>query len=260
MNSAQPSLSALLTSYLKRQVSDQMQDLGHAEPLGRVVPFEAVPVQPVEPRLAWEEALAVLPHFQLAGAADGLAVPPDWPTLVAAHEPEAALPFCLGNFPQMVRQLPVLLQAPDLAPRRATAVSPLCPPSLRHWASQAAQKPPFLQTLLAVGVLRLARYHDLATELFRQHRGRVPADHRRAWANEEAALAWSCGQFEQAAALWQSQAESVPILFNRGLADLFLGRAAKARTWLIQATARLSDESAWYHLGHLYLALAEMRD
>ena len=165
-----------------------------------------------------------------------------------------------ATFPRWCAQLPVLLQAPDLAPRRATAVSPLCPPSLRDWASRAAQKPPFLQTLLAVGVLRLARYHDLATELFRQHRGRVPADHRRAWANEEAALAWSCGQFEQAAALWQSQAESVPILFNRGLADLFLGRAAKARTWLIQATARLSDESAWYHLGHLYLALAEMRN
>jgi hypothetical protein len=51
----------------------------------------------------------------------------------------------------------------------------------------------------------------------------------------------------------------VPVLFNRGMAALFLGDAAEARTCLNQAVQQLPEESAWHHLGRLYLALAESR-
>ena len=48
----------------------------------------------------------------------------------------------------------------------------------------------------------------------------------------------------------------MPVLFNRGMAALFLGRRDEAVAALTQAVAALPDTSAWHHLGHLYLALA----
>jgi hypothetical protein len=59
--------------------------------------------------------------------------------------------------------------------------------------------------------------------------------------------------------LWQAQEASVPVLFNRGMAALFLGRAAQAREPLTQAVAGLPETSAWHHLAQLYLALATAR-
>jgi hypothetical protein len=57
----------------------------------------------------------------------------------------------------------------------------------------------------------------------------------------------------------QTQEGSIPVLFNRGMSALFLGRAADAHTALTQATAQLPVTSAWHHLGRLYLALSEAR-
>src|SRR5438105_5698232 len=118
MNPTQPPLHDLLARYLDRQTSAHEEGLGQAEQGEEVVPFDAVPVQPVEPRLAWTEALDVLRSLNLP--ADICPVPPDWPSLVAAHEPEVALPFCLGNFPQLVRHLPGLLHAADLGALRVS--------------------------------------------------------------------------------------------------------------------------------------------
>src|SRR5581483_2619950 len=50
--------------------------------------------------------------------------------------------------------------------------------------------------------------------------------------------------------------ESVPVLFNRGMAALFLGRPAEAREDLRRAVGRLPEPDGWHHLGRLYLALA----
>jgi tetratricopeptide (TPR) repeat protein len=113
--------------------------------------------------------------------------------------------------------------------------------------------------LLAVGALRLARQFEQAEELLRQCRDEAPAEWQAAVANEEAALAWHRGRAEEAVALWRAQPESVPVLFNRGMAALFLGDSAEARSCLSRAVAGLPEESPWYHLGRLYLALAEMR-
>ena len=91
-----------------------------------------------------------------------------------------------------------------------------------------------------------------------EHATTAPADWKAAWANEEAALAWHRGRTQEAASLWQKQAPSIPVLFNRGMAALFLGKPKEARPLLTKAVNQLSEKDGWHHLGHIYLALAEM--
>jgi hypothetical protein len=221
---------------------------------GEVVPFEAAPAQPIDPRLAWDEALACARCFQPAADLRPLRVPPDWPSLVAGHEPLTALPFCLGNFPQLVRDLHALLHGTPAAPR--AVARPV--PTVAEWAAQEAQKRQFPQALLTVAVLRLARQYDSAADLLRQLRDEAPAGWQAAWANEEAALAWHRGQADEAVRLWQGQPDSAPVLFNRGMAALFTGRPDEARAALGGAVEQLPEDGTWHHLGRLYLALAEM--
>lgn len=251
-----PTLSDLLARYLHRQVSAHGEGLGMTDPSADVVPHEAVPVQPIEPRLAWNEAQAAL-RLLGPGAETGSAkAPPDWPALVAAHEPETALALCAGNFPQLVRDLLPLLQADDLASLRRPSGPPAAVPAL---LDAADRKPTYPQRLLIAGSLRLARHFDRAAELLDTPEENVPAEWRAAWANERAALAWHRGHCEEAAALWHALPASVPVLFNRGMAALFLGRSADAHAALAQAVQQVPEASAWHHLGRLYLALAEMR-
>ena len=82
----------------------------------------------------------------------------------------------------------------------------------------------------------------------------IPAEWRAAWTNEKAALAWHQGQTESARALWSAMEPSVPVLFNRGMAALFLGETAQGRAALDEAIARLPESSAWHHLARLYRA------
>lgn len=250
------SLADLFTQYLHRRIAAQAEGLALPDPDGQMVPHEAVAMQPVEPRLAWEDALAVARHFSADQTGPRFAVPPDWPTLVAGQEPAISLAYCLGNFPQLVRNLHPLLAGGDLTALRPSNVRPAAAPSaLLQWATTTSGYP---QVLLAAGVLRLARRFDEAAELL-QFKGKVSAAIQALRANEEAALAWHRGQGEQALALWQTQKDNVPVLFNRGMASLFLGRPAEAQTALREAVAQLPDTSAWHHLGHLYLALAAAR-
>jgi hypothetical protein len=112
---------------------------------------------------------------------------------------------------------------------------------------------------VAIGALRLARQFKAATELMQEHAADVPAAWRIAWANEQAALAWHRGDTNAASDQWQKLEASAPVLFNRGMAALFLGNTKAARTALGQAVAQLPEDGAWHHLGRLYLALAEMQ-
>lgn len=256
---ALPPLSELLAHYLQRQAQAQEAGLVGGDVSGEVVPFEAAPVQPVDPRLAWNEALAAVRLLQGKAEPQQWQVPPDWPTLVAAQEPAMALACCLGNFPQLVRNLHPLLHATDLAALRPNSSRPVATPSLLDWAGQVARKKQYPQTLIAVGALRLARHFDRAAEMIKGYQADVPAAWRAAWANEEAALAWHQGQGEKALKLWQAQPTSVPVLFNRAMAALFLEQSDQARPALQEAVAQLPEDSAWHHLGKLYLALAEMR-
>ncbi len=253
MNPSHPALADLFSRYLEHQASAHAEGLGLAED-GEVSLYDAVPVQPVEPRLAWTEALAALKYLAPMADFPSLTVPPEWSSLVAAHESETTLPFCLGNFPQLVRHLPALLRPV----RPEVPVANPAPEAVLIWANEAADRDSFPLTLLAVAVLRLARDFDAAGRLLPAESA-VPTAWREARANENAALLWQRGRFEQAAALWRAQKESVPVLFNRGMAGLFLGDAAEARNCLTRATSQLGEDDAWHHLGRLYLALAEMR-
>jgi tetratricopeptide (TPR) repeat protein len=245
-------LADLFTGYLARQAEAHAAGLGFPEG-GDVLPYEAVPVQPVDPQLAWHDALGAARHGGAPGAA--WAVPPEWPALVAALEPAAAPAFALGNFPQLVRDLQPLLAAGGELPAPPASARPVPVAGLTEWAAQARDYP---HVLLAAGVLRLARQFDAAADLLARH-----ADAPVAWqavrANEEAALLWHRGRHAEALAAWEAQAESVPVLFNRGLALLFLGRPGEARGPLRRAAERLPDTSAWHHLTELYRTLADAR-
>jgi hypothetical protein len=182
--------------------------------------------------------------------------PPDWPMLVASQEPVVALAFATGNFPQMVRHVQPLLQASKLAEMRPLPGRPIPVPALLAWANEQTTYP---QILLALGGLRLARQFDAAEKLLSTHRPDVPAEWQPALANEEAALAWHAGRHDEAVKMWRGQADSIPVLFNRGMAALFSGKPTDARKSLNAAIAKLSEDSGWYHLGQLYLAVAQMR-
>jgi tetratricopeptide (TPR) repeat protein len=257
-NPVQPSLQELLAEYLHRQTQAHAAGLGCAPFTDEVEPYEAVPVQPVDPRLAWDEARVALRHFGSADAVRACKALSEWPALVSAQEPVAALAFCVGNFPQRVRDLHPLLRAGNLQLLRPTAGRPVPTPVLLEDAERTGASS-FPQVLLTLGVLRLAKQFEQADALLERYRGQVPAEWAAAWANEEAALTWHRGRPEEAAAMWQAQPESVPVLFNRGMAALFLGRPAEARTLLRRAAEQLPEDGGWHHLGRLYLALAEMR-
>lgn len=254
-----PPLGELMAGYLARQADAHAAGLAPTEVGGEVVPFEAAPVQTVDPRLAWDEALAAVRHFKADVKTRSWQAPPDWPLLVAAHEPTVALAFGVGNFPQLVRHLRPVLENADLTELRPSAGRPVAAAGLIGWASETAAQKQFPKLFLALGALRLARQFDKADELVAAVRNDVPAEWKSAWANEEAALAWHRGRAEEALKLWREQPASVPVLFNRGMAALFLGQHVEARKSLAEAVAQLPESSAWHHLGRLYLTLAEMR-
>jgi hypothetical protein len=248
MTATPASISELFTQYLQRQVSAREQGLAFDVPEGEITPYEAAPVQPVDPRQAWEDAVAAPKVFGVDVAA--WTVPPEWPALVAAQEPAVALAFCIGNFPQMVRNVQPLLAGDLMALRLSTGRSD--PPSgLTEWTASVREP---AQMVVAAAALRLARHFDEAERLLQRVTTWQPLV-----ANERAALLWHRGKFEESAALWRQQEDTAPVLFNRGMAALFLGEAATARADLAAAVKLLPETSAWYHLGRLYLALVDAR-
>jgi tetratricopeptide (TPR) repeat protein len=247
---SQPKLSDLLERYLNKQSAAHGAGLATFDPSGEVLPFEAGPVQPVDPQPAWREGIAALTSVKKNLA---LQAPPGWPTLVAAHEPVVSVAFCVGNFPQLMRNLHLLLHG-DPTRQRPTGARAIDVPEVLTWAEKAAAKKQFAEMLVGIGALRLAGQYDAAARLL--DRNDVPEEWRAAWDNERAALAWHRGDSEQSLALWNEQAESAPVLFNRGMAALFLGRRKEAIGPLTKAVEMLPETSAWHHLGRLYLTLA----
>jgi tetratricopeptide (TPR) repeat protein len=254
----QPSLEEMFSRFLAGRAEAEAVGIFATE-AGDVVPFEAAPVQPVDARLAWDEAQTAFALYQPKSAVRGLKAPGDWSNMVAGHEPVAAVALAAGNFPQLVRDLHKLTQPGDLAELRRTPSHTLPAPALVGWADELLKAKNFPQALLAIGSLRLARLFDEAEARLKKHAAEVPEQWQAAWENERAALAWHRGKAEEAAALWNAMAESVPVLFNRGMAALFLGKSNEARAALTKAVAQLPDDNAWHHLGRLYLAFAEMR-
>jgi hypothetical protein len=239
----QPRLADLMARYIGRQsvaVAAGMQ----AAVAGEVQPHEAVPVHAVDPKQAWDEATAVVAYF---GTLAKTKAPSDWPTLVAAQPSHTGLAFAAGNFPQMVRDLaPLYRAAEDLA---------TLPPSDAPPVDVAGEFGPadFPQLILAAGMLRLARQYDSAETLLKNP---APTKWAAAWGNEYAAILWHRGKKDEAIRRWRELPNSVPALFNRGMAALFSGRAADDRADLHRAVEQIPEASGWHHLGRLYLALA----
>lgn len=252
-----PPLGDLLARYLDRQAAAQADGLAVPDLGGEVLPYDAAPVQTVDPRLAWAEAVAAL--TLAAKPARPLTAPPEWPAVVAGQEPVVALAFAAGNFPQMVRMFQPMLHPGKLADLLAAPGRPIAAPALANWVEKALHDGHYPQGLLGLGALRLARQFDLAADLAQKYAAKVPAEWQAAWANETAALLWHGGKPEDAARAWQAQADSVPVWFNRGLAALFQDRPAEAVPHFEQAAHGLPETGAWHHLAQLYLTLAKSR-
>src|SRR5207244_12564335 len=98
-----------------------------------------------------------------------------------------ALPFCVGNFPQLVRNFQALTQTKDMAELRPTAGRPVEVTTLLEWTKQASAGKQFPRVLLALGALRLAKQFNAAEEVIQANEATVPPQWRAAWANEKAA-------------------------------------------------------------------------
>jgi tetratricopeptide (TPR) repeat protein len=254
--SVQPNLTDLLAGYLQRQAHAQADGIASYD--GEVLPYEVGPVQPLDPKLAWDETLAVLSAYGHAPA-KRLQAPPQWAQFVGGHESVVAVAFCVGNFPQLMRNFHDVLSQPDLGQMRPSAGRPAAASELAPWVEQIAQKQQFPQMLLALGALRLAKNFDAAESFIRTQDANIPAAWRLAWDNEKAALLWHAGRYDDARKIWDALAASAPVLFNRGMSALFAGDAATARQQLTAAVAQIPVSSAWHHLGRLYLTLADLR-
>jgi tetratricopeptide (TPR) repeat protein len=249
----QPPLTDLLGRYLEKQAQTRAAGIAGCE--SEVTPYEVGPVQPLDPKLAWDEAAAALgatqPQLRQA--------PPHWGPLVSTHESLLAVAFCAGNFPQLMRNFQPLLSEPSLAGLRPVAGQPVNSAELRDWADGIARQRRFPDVLLGVGVLRLARQHQAADDMIRKHDALVPPEWRAACQNEKAALAWHGGRYDEARKLWDAAEPTVAVVFNRGLAALFANDLPVARKHLGSAVAQLPPTSAWHHLARLYLTLAQTR-
>jgi tetratricopeptide (TPR) repeat protein len=255
--SVQPNLNDLFASYLERQADAQAAGIASFD--GEVTPYEVGPVQPLDPKMAWDEALAVLPMVGKV-AMQRRKAPPHWAQLVAAHESIFAIACSAGNFPQLMRNFHAILTQPNLAdmrpiPSEARSVSA----ELVPWAEEVAQGHKFPDMLLALGTLRLAKQFADAERFITKHEASIPAEWRNGWDNEKAALAWHSGRYDEARQAWDQLEPTPPVLFNRGMAALFANDPTNAKLHLNDALAQMPAASAWHHLGRLYLILADLR-
>jgi tetratricopeptide (TPR) repeat protein len=250
----QPKLDELMARYLNRQAGAHASGLATFD-ASEVTPYEAGPVQPIDPKPAWEEALTALAQSHPSEARK-LNAPPHWPQLVGNHEPVVALAWCVGNFPQLVRNFQQILHHTKLAELRPSGGRPVSAPALDDWATRIIAKKKFPESILALGALRLAKQFEQADALIAELDKDVPATWRAAWTNEQAGLAWHRGDAEAARRLWNAAEATLPVRFNRAMAELFLGNAAVARTLLQDVIPHIPEISAWHHLARLYLTLA----
>jgi tetratricopeptide (TPR) repeat protein len=254
--SVQPNLADLLAKYLSRQADAQAAGIVNHD--GEVTPYELGPVQPLDPKLAWDESLAVLTHFNDESFKRPQA-PPLWAQLVSGHESAMAIAFSVANFPQLMRNFHDILTQPNLGDMRPTVSRPTAAAELTPWVEQVAQKKQYPQMLLALGTLRLAKNFEAAEKFVSANDASVPAEWRNAWENEKAAVAWHRGRHDDARKAWDALEPTAPVLFNRGMAALFAGDIAVAKKHLTAAVGQLPASSAWHHLGRLYLTLADLR-
>jgi hypothetical protein len=246
---APPSLGELFARYLSNPESHPVD----SRP-GLVEPYDSAVVHPVDAHLAWQGALASLAGVAARGTQ--FERPAEWTGLVQAHESYPAVAMVAGNYPQLMRDLPGLVQADNLADllRLPAAVHEL--PGLSNWAARTS-KSSFVARMLAAGVLRLAGQFDAAKALLSEDTN-LSEGERQILQNERAGLAWNQGDRESAVREWLKLPVSAFGQFSLGMATLF-EQPGRALPYLQSAIKLLAEEDPWRHLAGIYLALAEMR-
>jgi tetratricopeptide (TPR) repeat protein len=249
----QPSLDDLMGRFLATR-SDASAGGAVECAGGDVEPHEVAAGFRVDPRAAWTDAVAAL------NTAPG-SLPTEWAQVVAQPAPAFAVAMAAGNFPQRVKDLQPLLAAfnpGELRPAGSQVPAPGLS-GLRTWIVREAKKrQPATAALVAAGVARTVGEFDWAGELLLDAEALCTGDLRAAWENEHAALLWHRGQCEKALATWTALADTPAVLFNRGMALLFLGQLTEARIVLTKAVAALPEAGGWNALARLYLAVAEI--
>ncbi len=243
-----PTLAQLFAGYLNRA---EMSPAGSAA--GVVEAYDTGLSHPVDAALAWRGALSRLAD---AGDLTGIERPPEWISLVQARESYPAVAMAAGNYPQMLRDLPGLVQAENLAELRTLPAPDQNLPGLASWASRAAQVS-FAGRMLAAGVLRLAGQFAAAGEYLGDSADLTKRQND-ILQNERASLQWSLGNCDQAISGWRELSETPFGMFNLGMSALF-HKPAEALPYLQSAVKMLGDDEGWRHLAGIYLALAEMR-
>jgi tetratricopeptide (TPR) repeat protein len=246
-----------LQELFKQLLGERVQAAGAgflSERLPEVVPYEAVPPLAIDAGLAWAEALEAGKGFGLATSA--LECPAGWADLVADTAPLAAVPMCLGNFPQMMRDVKALAEVENLPSLRPQPLAvPAEASAVKSWRSDDTTA---AARLVRAGLLRLLGQYAGAKEGLAgmpEGRGKLGS----ALHNERAALAWHQGDHQRALDLWKEAKEDIPVLFNRGLSLLFCGQAGQARPLFDRVLEALPASSGWRQLAELYLAVVELK-
>jgi len=240
---AQPTIEDLMVRFFAaRSDAASAVETGESE----VEPYEVAAGFRVDPRAAWLDATA-------AHATGGNAPPPavqlptEWASLVAQPAAAFAVPMASGHFPQRVKDLHPLLvkfNPTELRPSGTQAAVPGFA-GLRNWLAKNGANNP----LVASGIARTLGDFDTAAKLL----DAVPTAE-----NDRTALRWQKGECAEALAAWEAMPESPAVLFNRGMARLFMGRNSDAREPLQKAVEALPETSGWHSLARLYLAVAEI--
>jgi hypothetical protein len=254
----QPRLNDLLFRFFDRRADDTRSGL-RAESGLEVEPHDSAPVQPADARLAWSEAMAAGQWLGCDLTTLAKSPPPEWTDILSEQASIAAAPFCVGNFPQLVRSFGSLLETRKLADLRRMAVpaNGAFTGLLERWSASLKGVDRSAAQIVLAGLYRLTGQFEEAHQILERPVGQQAALEN-VRANEWAALAWHRGFYDEAAALWKGCRPSVPVSFNRGMAALFSGGAGEARTLLQEAANSLSKKSSWHHLAKLYLALADI--
>lgn len=241
---AQPTIEDLMVRFFaaRSDAAAAAVETGESE----VEPHEVAAGFRVDPRAAWLDANAAQ---TLGGNAPPPAVqlPTEWAALVAQPGAAFAVPMAAGHFPQRVKDLqPLLVKfAPaELRPSGSQGATPGFA-GLRNWLAKNGAANP----RVASGIARTLGDFDTAANLLA---GAAASE------NDRAALLWQKGACAEALTAWEALPESPAVLFNRGMARLFMGRTADARAPLQQAVEAIPEASGWHALARLYLAVAEI--
>ncbi|MCX7702179.1 MAG: hypothetical protein N2039_14985 [Gemmataceae bacterium] len=225
-------------------------------PTAEVEPHDSSAGFAADPRSAWRDAVAALRWLGNEPVPGNVSPPPGWVSLVAIRFPAVALPFASGHFPQMVRDLSALLRRESKRMSEDGPIDFFQRSAFIAWVETTTSSGRFPEALLGLGLCRLSGDFDLAERFVAEVSPRVPKSWRAAWDNELAALAWFRGDQRGAEEIWKNLPERPPIVFNRGLAALFTGRAEEARQHFEFVCTQLPEDTSWHQLAEPYSALS----